>query len=97
MDRVTLGEHAIVSQGAYLCGGTHDIDSDDFQLVVKPINIGANAWVAANAFVGPGVTIGERAVLGAEAVTFKNLDAGMVYAGNPAVWLRKRLGNSAWW
>ena len=74
MAPITLGEHAIVSQGSHLCSGTHDIDDQHFQLQARPIVIGAHAWVAAEAFVGPGVTIGEAAVLGARAVLFKNAE-----------------------
>lgn len=90
MALIRLEEGAIVSQGAYLCGGTHDIEDPDFQLVVKPILIGAGAWVAAEAFIGPGVVIGEKAVIGARTVLFKNAEPGMVYAGNPARHIKQR-------
>ena len=90
MDKIELGPHALASQGAYLCGGTHNIDDPSFQLQTKPIVLGANSWVAAEAFVGPGVRVGDYAVLGARGVTFKDLDAHMVYVGNPAKPLRKR-------
>ncbi len=90
MAPISLGSYALVSQGAYLCAGTHDVDDPNFQLVTKPILIGNDAWVAAEAFVGPGVTIGNGAVLGARAVTFKNLDSMTIYAGNPAKALRRR-------
>ena len=87
---ITLGERALVSQGAHLCAGTHDIDRADFPLVAKPIVIGAHAWVAAEAFVGPGAVIGEGCVLGARAVAFGRLEAWSVYAGNPARRVRER-------
>jgi putative colanic acid biosynthesis acetyltransferase WcaF len=90
MDRIEIGAYALVSQGAYLCGGSHDIDDPSFQLKTRPIFIGDNAWVAAEAFVGPGVTIGKGAVLGARAVAFRDLAPFTVYAGNPARPLRKR-------
>jgi putative colanic acid biosynthesis acetyltransferase WcaF len=90
MDKITLGPYALVSQGAHLCCGTHDVDDPYFQLTTKPITIGANAWIAAEAFVGPGVVIGEGAVLGARGVTFKHLDAHSIYAGNPARFIRYR-------
>ncbi len=95
MDVIDIGPYALVSQGAHLCGGTHDIDDPHFQLIAKPIVIKANAWVAAEAFVGPGVTIEEGAVLGARAVAFKNLEPFTVYAGNPARPIRKRMINGA--
>lgn len=90
MDVIRLGAYAIVSQRAHLCGGTHDPDDANFQLVPKPITIEAKAWVAAEAFVGPGVTVGEGAVLGARGVAVKNLEPWSIYAGNPARKLRDR-------
>lgn len=90
MDRITIGDFAIVSQGAHLCGGTHDPDDPHFQLVPKPITIGANAWIAAEAFVGPGVVVGEGAVLGARGVTVRNLAPWTIFAGNPAKAIRDR-------
>lgn len=90
MAAIELKDYALVSQGAHLCAGTHDVDDPTFQLQARPILIGREAWVAAEAFVGPGVTVGEGAVLGARAVTVKDLDRGWVYAGNPAKPLRLR-------
>jgi putative colanic acid biosynthesis acetyltransferase WcaF len=90
MAKITIGDYALVSQGAHLCTGTHDIDSPAFQLYARPITIAAKAWVAAEAFVGPGVTVGEGAVLGARGVAFNDLEPWTVYAGNPAHELRKR-------
>jgi putative colanic acid biosynthesis acetyltransferase WcaF len=90
MDQITLRADSLVSQGAYLCGGTHDIDDPDFPLRTGPIVIGAHAWVAARTMVGPGVTVGEGAVLGGGAVTFRDLESWTVYGGNPATPLRKR-------
>ena len=90
MAPIEIGEGATISQRAHLCAGTHDIDDAHFQLVARPIRIGAKAWVAAEAFVGPGVTIGEGAVLGARGVTVKNLPDWSVNAGNPARFIRSR-------
>jgi putative colanic acid biosynthesis acetyltransferase WcaF len=90
MAPIKLEAYALVSQGAYLCAGTHDVDDSHFQLIAKPIVIEARAWVAAEAFVGPGVTIGRGAVLGARGVAFKDLDPQTIYVGNPAQALRKR-------
>jgi len=90
MAPITVGARAIVSQGAHLCAGSHDIDDGSFQLVSKPIAIGADAWVAAQAFIGPGVSIGERAVIGARGVLFKDAEPGGVYVGNPAKLVRQR-------
>lgn len=91
MAPIEIGAYAIISQGAHLCAGSHDIDDPAMQLIARPIRIGAYAWVAAGAFVGPGTTIGEGAVLGARGVvTGKPLDQWTVYAGNPARKIRDR-------
>jgi putative colanic acid biosynthesis acetyltransferase WcaF len=90
MAPIQLGVRAVVSQGAYLCAGTHDIDDRNHQLVTKPIRIGDDAWIAAEAFVGPGVAVGDRAVLGARGVLFKNAEPNGVYLGNPAKLVRFR-------
>lgn len=88
--RITVGGRSVISQGAYLCASTHDIRDPDFQLIVRPIAIGAQCWVAADAFVGPGVTMGDRAVLGACGALFSDAEADGVYSGNPAQWVKAR-------
>jgi len=90
MDVIEIGPYALVSQGAYLCGGTHDIDDPNFPLITRSISIHKDAWIAAEAFVGPGVVVGEGAVLGARACSFKPLEPNTVYVGNPAVAVRNR-------
>lgn len=90
MAPIRLQNGAIVSQGAHLCAGTHALDDEHFQLVVRPITLGDGAWIAAEAFVGPGVTVGSNAVVGARAVLVKNAEANMIYAGNPAQCIRRR-------
>ena len=87
---IRLGHHAIVSQGAFLCGATHDFDSEKFELVSKPIEVGARAWICARAVVLPGVTCHEGSVLGAASVASRDLEAWTVYAGNPARRIRTR-------
>ncbi len=91
MAPLRLGRRCVVSQGAHLCGGTHDIDSPNFQLVARPIEVGEQAWVCADAFVGPGVRIAPGCVVGARAVVTKSIDEPWtVWAGNPARRVRAR-------
>lgn len=87
---VRLGSHAIVSQGAYLCGATHDFDDPAFPLLAYAMEIGAYAWVCARACVAPGVNVGEGAVLGLASVATRDLEAWSVYAGAPAVKVKER-------
>jgi putative colanic acid biosynthesis acetyltransferase WcaF len=94
MDKVSLGRHALVSQRAFLCGGTHDVTDPEFRLVTGPIRIETDAWIAAEAFVGPGVVIGKGAVLGAKGVATRDLEPWTIYAGNPARPLKPRTWRS---
>lgn len=95
MGRVHIGSKAVVSQGAHICAGTHDISDPHFQLIVRPIFIGDRAWVAADAFIGPGVTVGQGAVVGARAVLFKDAEPWGVYVGNPARLVKTRVLRSS--
>jgi putative colanic acid biosynthesis acetyltransferase WcaF len=90
MDRIVLEDYAEVAQFVQLITGTHDIDSERFQLVTRPIRVCSHAWLAMGSFVGPGVVVGEGAVLGGRSVTFRDLQPWTVYSGNPAAELRKR-------
>ena len=80
---VKLGERSVISQGVHLCTGSHDFESEDFQLVARPITIRADVWVCAEAFVGPGVLIAPGAVIGARSVVMRDQPPWMVCAGHP--------------
>ena len=87
---VRIGAHSVISQRAHICASTHDVQDPLFQLVVRPISIGTQCWVAAEAFVGPGVTMGDRSVLGARGALFSDAEPDAVYAGNPAAFVKPR-------
>lgn len=87
---VAIGSNCCVSQGAYLCTGSHDWTAPGFTLITRPITLEPGAWVAAKAVVGPGVTIGRGAVLGLGSVATRDLDAWTVYAGVPAAAIKQR-------
>jgi putative colanic acid biosynthesis acetyltransferase WcaF len=90
MARISIGDRAVVSQGAHLCTGTHDYENPSFRLMARPITIGARCWICAEAFVGPAVDVGEGAVVGARAVMFKNVPPWTVWSGNPAKLIKNR-------
>ena len=90
MALISIGARTIVSQRAFLCGGTHDISGPEFQLIARPITIGSDVWIASEAFVGPGVTVADGCVLGARGCAFSDLDGNMVYRGNPAQVVKER-------
>jgi putative colanic acid biosynthesis acetyltransferase WcaF len=92
---VEIGDYAVISQQAFLCAATHDIDDPAFPLVARPIRVGARAWIAARATVAAGVVVGEGAVLGACGLATRPLNAWTVYAGVPARPVRRRRGGDA--
>jgi putative colanic acid biosynthesis acetyltransferase WcaF len=87
---IQFGSHAIVSQGAYICGATHEFNDPAFPLLAYSMHIGAYAWICARACVGPGVSVGDGAVLGLASVASRDLEAWSVYAGSPAVKIKDR-------
>jgi putative colanic acid biosynthesis acetyltransferase WcaF len=80
---ITIGDGAVISQGAYLCGASHDPDDPSFPLLSSPIVVKRRAWVASRAIVMMGLTLGEGCVVGAGSVVTKNIPAGAICAGNP--------------
>lgn len=88
--RVTIGEHATVSQYAFLCTAGHDIHDRHMRLVTAPIVIGNGAWLAAGSYVGMGVRVGEGAVAAARAVVVRDVDPWTVVGGNPARVIEQR-------
>lgn len=90
VDRIEIGAHATVSQRAFLCTATHDVDHPNMPLKTAPIRIGAGAWVCAEAYVHPGVAIGVDAVAGVRAVVLHDVPPGQIVGGNPAKFIRLR-------
>lgn len=85
---IAIGSGCTISQYAHLCTATYDYERSDMPVVVKPIVIEDDVWVAADCFVGPGVRIGQGAVVGARSTVMRSLPPWSVCAGDKA----KRLG-----
>jgi putative colanic acid biosynthesis acetyltransferase WcaF len=85
-----LGSHAIVSQGAYVCGATHLYNEPSFRLVSFPMRLGAYSWICARAAVNPGVNVGDGAILALGSVATKDLEPFGIYAGVPARKVKER-------
>ncbi|MBT3071362.1 WcaF family extracellular polysaccharide biosynthesis acetyltransferase [Rhodomicrobium sp. Az07] len=87
---VAIGRDCCLSQGAYLCTGSHDWTSRTFDLITKGIRVEDGAWIAAKAVVAPGVVVGEGAVLGLGGVAMRDLAPWGIYRGNPAERIAER-------
>ncbi len=91
MAPMEIGDGCVISQGAHLCGGSHDIDSSNFQLVARPVVLEDQVWICADAFIGPGVRVARGCVVGARAVVIKDIqEPWTVWTGHPATRKRSR-------
>jgi putative colanic acid biosynthesis acetyltransferase WcaF len=88
---VSIGSNCCISQGAYLCTGSHRWDRATFDLEIKPIVIGDQCWIGAKSCISPGVTAGEGAVLALGSVATNDLAAWKIYVGKPAVLQKNRI------
>lgn len=89
--QVKIGKYTTISQGAYLCPGSHDISDPKFPMICSDMHIGDRVWIATEAFIGGmGVHIGDGAVVGARAVVTKDVEPWTVVVGNPARPVKKR-------
>lgn len=84
LGQISIGDDAVVSQGSYLCAGSHDLYSLTFDIYSKPVTVEQEAWICAGAFIHPGVTIARGSVVGARAVVNKSTEPYLIYAGSPA-------------
>ena len=75
LEPITIGSNVCISQGAFLCTGSHDRHSPTFEFDNGPIVIGDGVWIAARATVLRGVTVGADSVVGSCALVTKDVPA----------------------
>ena len=93
---ISIGDYSFFGHNVLLLTGSHDIRKRR-QARRNPqltgggdIVIGKGVWIASNATVIGPCTIGDDAVVAAGSVVLGgNLEAGCVYAGAPARWIKK--------
>lgn len=86
---ITIGNNVIFAQNIVASGLNHeyvDVNTPIYQqkILVSPIVVEDDCWIAANAVITAGVTIGRHSVVAAGAVVTKNIPPNSVAAGNPA-------------
>ena len=89
--QVTIKRGAIIADRVDIRTANHYYDGPDLnfipfdeKVIVKPVLIGENCWIASHVLILPGVTIGEGAVVAAGSVVTKNVPDFAVVGGNPA-------------
>jgi len=89
--KVIIHDNVCISQGVYICTGSHDWTARNFDLVVKEVEINAHSWLCAYSSVAPGANVDVGAVLAFGSVANKPLSSWSIYGGNPATKLRDRV------
>ena len=87
---VKIGPHCCLSQGVYLCTGSHNWSKQTFDLITRPITIDDQVWLCAKSSIGPGVHVGQGAVLTMGGIAMSDLETWVVHSGIPAKAMRKR-------
>jgi acetyltransferase-like isoleucine patch superfamily enzyme len=97
-EEITIGDHTIIGGNCKIWDTdfhptsieqrTIDIDSKERN---SPIHIGKYVFIGAESIVMKGVNIGDFAVVGAGSVVRSNIPENEVWAGNPAVFVKKLL------
>ncbi len=87
---VEIGGHTLISMHCRILSSNHTVapfgtDIRSQPDVILPTRIGRDVWLGAGVTVVGGVTIGDGCVVGAGAVVTKNLPAGAIAHGVPAI------------
>ncbi len=86
---VTIGNNVIFAQNIVASGLNHEYTDVNVPIVqqkilVAPIIIEDDCWIAANSVITSGVTIGKHSVVAGGSVVTKSIPPYSVAAGNPA-------------
>ncbi len=88
---ITIGDGTLIGHRVTMATINHGLRPEERHIHhVAPIVIGKNVWIGSGATLLPGVRIGDGAVVAAGAVVSRNVAAGSIVGGVPAVRLRQR-------
>lgn len=88
---IKIGRNVCISQGSYLCTGSHDWTDPFFGLIVKSIIIEDGVWVGGKSTIAPGVTLKLCSVITLGSVVTKDTEPYNIYQGVPAISVGKRV------
>jgi acetyltransferase-like isoleucine patch superfamily enzyme len=97
---VSIGEGTLISMHCRILSSNHTVPPLGIPIrsqpdILLPTKIGRDVWLGAGVTVLGGVTIGDGCVVGAGAVVAKDLPAGSVALGIPAVVSKQRPARDA--
>jgi acetyltransferase-like isoleucine patch superfamily enzyme len=91
---VKIGNNVILAQNIVVSGLNHEYRDvtkpiHEQKVLISPIIIEDECWIAANTVITSGITIGKHSVIAAGAVVTKSIPSYSVAAGNPARIIKK--------
>ena len=101
LEKVEIGDDVFIGGNCKIYD--HDFHSLDYSIrmlpgnqgvTAKPVSIGKGAFIGGHTIILKGVEVGAYAVIGAGSVVTRSVPKGKVWAGNPAVMIRKAESDS---
>ena len=88
---ISIGDSCMFGHGACITDADWHGIYDRTKVVgsPKPVVLENNVWVGEDAMICKGVTIGANSIIGARSVVTKDVPENTIYAGNPAVLVKK--------
>lgn len=89
---VEIGSDSLIASGVKILTSTHDSTQNPMwkARIDRPVHIGSSVWIGTNAIIMPGIRIGNNSIIGAGSIVNKHVPEGVIVAGNPARFIRKR-------
>lgn len=94
LNEINIGNNNLFGPNVIIVDHIHNYKNEN-KLICKQgfssekVNIGSNIWLCANVVVTKGVTISDGIVVAANSVVSNNLYIKGIYAGNPAILVKK--------
>jgi len=89
---IVIGDDVLIGPNVQLITVNHPLKPSERLLrtnLVEDLIIGDNVWIGAGAILLPGIKVADGCVIAAGSIVTKNLEANCLYAGNPAVKIRR--------
>ena len=94
LGNIKIGDNVAIAHRVYICTGTHNYQSLNFEIQSRDITIEDQVWLPNDIFVAPGVTIGKGTVGGVRSTVLHDLPAGKICYGSPAKPIKDRIMDS---
>jgi acetyltransferase-like isoleucine patch superfamily enzyme len=83
-DKLTIGDHVDIASSVMVYNSEHNLESETFEAINGPVEIGDYVFIGPRAIILPGVTISRGAVVAAGAVVTKDVGEFEIVGGVPA-------------